>query len=196
MAPVFIAVPLFGYNEIVFGTLLGGGQREIGKFAIANIPSALLGSFFSPARGLFLYFPAALLALVVISRNASALRRDPLLFALGVGILLMTLLNITYRVWYGGHTFGPRYFTEVQPLMLILLGVSLEASGLRSSVAAALLAPIIAYSVFIQTMGTFNNATMVWNGFPTNVDRDRSRLWDWTDNPIFRGLRADRRSVN
>jgi hypothetical protein len=41
-------------------------------------------------------------------------------------------------------------------------------------------------------MGTFNDATMTWNASPTNVDRDRSRLWDWTDNPIFRGLRANR----
>ena len=45
-------------------------------------------------------------------------------------------------------------------------------------------------------MGTFNGVTMVWNAIPTNVDDDRSRVWDWTDNPIFRGLRAYRASLN
>jgi hypothetical protein len=196
IAPSFVAAALFGYNETVFGSMLGGGEREIGKFAFANIPSGLLGSFFSPARGLFLYFPAALVALVVICRHAAALHRDPLWPALGLGILLMTLLNVSYNVWYGGHTFGPRYFTEVQPLILILLGAAWQTSGLRSGIAALLLAPVIAYSVSIQSMGTFNDATMTWNASPTNVDRDRSRLWDWTDNPIFRGLRANRHSLN
>ena len=87
----------------------------------------------------------------------------------------------------------PEVFKEVQAPILILLGVSLETSGLRSGVVAACLALIIPYSVFVQTMGTFNDATMVWNAFPTNVDQDRSRLWDWSDNPIFRGLRVKSR---
>jgi hypothetical protein len=193
IAPAFVAVLLVGYNKTVFGSLLGGGQRETGNLAVANIPSGLLGSFFSPARGLFLYFPAALLALVVISRRAASLWRDPLFFALGLSIFLVTLLNSSFKIWYGGHSFGPRYFTEVQAPILILLGASLQASGLRSGVVATCLALIIPYSVFVQTMGTFNDATMVWNALPTNVDQDRSRLWDWTDNPIFRGLRAKSR---
>ena len=195
LAPALISVPFIGYNTIVFGTPLGG-PPVVGNFAFANIPSGLLGSFFSPARGLFLYFPAALLAFVAICRHAGALRRDPLWLGLGLGILVMILLNVAYKTWYGGHTFVPRYFTEVQPLLLILLGVSLEKSELRSGVAAALLAPVIAYSAFIQTMGTFNGATMVWNAFPISVDHDPSRLWDWNDNPIFRGLRATRASPN
>jgi hypothetical protein len=193
VAPTLVAVLLVGYNETVFGSFLGGGQRETGNLAVANIPSGLLGSFFSPARGLFLYFPAALLALIVVSRRAGSLWHDPLFFALGLSILLVTLLNSSFKIWYGGHSFGPRYFTEVQAPILILLGVSLETSGLRSGVVAACLALIIPYSVFVQTMGTFNDATMVWNAFPTNVDQDRSRLWDWSDNPIFRGLRVKSR---
>jgi hypothetical protein len=193
VAPTLVAVLLVGYNETVFGSFLGGGQRETGNLAVANIPSGLLGSFFSPARGLFLYFPAALLALIVVSQRAGSLWHDPLFFALGLSILLVTLLNSSFKIWYGGHSFGPRYFTEVQAPILILLGVSLETSGLRSGVVAACLALIIPYSVFVQTMGTFNDATMVWNAFPTNVDQDRSRLWDWSDNPIFRGLRVKSR---
>jgi hypothetical protein len=140
-----------------------------GKLAIWRLPTsrADYGSFFSPARGLFLYFPAALLALIVVSRRAGSLWHDPLFFALGLSILLVTLLNSSFKIWYGGHSFGPRYFTEVQAPILILLGVSLETSGLRSGVVAACLALIIPYSIFVQTMGTFNDA------FPTNVDQDR-----------------------
>ena len=57
IAPALVAVLLVGYNETVFGSLLGGGQRETGNLAVANIPSGLLGSFFSPARAFFCTFP-------------------------------------------------------------------------------------------------------------------------------------------
>jgi hypothetical protein len=50
----------------------------------------MLGSFFSPARGLFLYFPAALLALILVVRRVSALSSNALFLALSTGIVLIT----------------------------------------------------------------------------------------------------------
>jgi hypothetical protein len=41
-------------------------------------------------------------------------------------------------------------------------------------------------------MGTYSGATGNWNAFPENVDQHPARLWDWADNPIFRGLHAGR----
>ena len=134
------------------------------------------------------------MALIVVSRRAGSLWHDPLFVALGLSILLVSLLNSTFKIWYGGHSFGPRYFTEVQAPILILLGASLETSGKRLGVLALCLALIIPYSFFVQIMGTFNDATITWNAFPTNVDQDRSRLWDWTDNPIFAAF--ERKAVN
>ncbi len=107
-------------------------------------------------------------------------------------IVLATALKSTYRFWYGGHCFGPRYFTEVEGPILLLLGAALEAAGRRLGVAALCLALILPYSVFIEIMGTYSGATANWNAFPANVDRYPARLWDWQDNPIFRGLRGER----
>src|SRR4029077_7809977 len=35
---------------------------------------------------------------------------DPLFFALGLSIFLVTLLNSSFKIWYGGHSFGPEVF--------------------------------------------------------------------------------------
>jgi hypothetical protein len=40
-------------------------------------------------------------------------------------------------------------------------------------------------------MGAFNTTTIIWNAVPISVDQQPSRLWDWNDNPIFRGIREN-----
>ena len=188
---VAIVAPVGAYNDIVFGSFLGGLRMLGGDFALANLPSGLLGSFFSPARGLFLYFPAALLAFILMARRACGLSRNPLFLALLACIVLASALNASYSAWYGGHCFGPRYFTEVQGLILILLGAALEGSAQHVGVAALCLAFIVPYSIFIQIMGSFSWTTITWNAVPNDVNHQLSRLWDWNDNPIFRGVRAN-----
>src|SRR5262249_14132324 len=58
--------PIVAYNESVFGQLLGGYGLQVGGLAAANLWRGLPGSLFSPGRGLFVYFPAALLALILV----------------------------------------------------------------------------------------------------------------------------------
>jgi hypothetical protein len=125
-----------------------------------------------------------------VVRRASALSGNVLFLALSTGIVLITAVDVSYPLWYGGHCFGPRYFTEVQGPILILLGAALEVGGRRLGVAAICLTLIVPYSIFIQSMGAFNTTTIVWNAVPISVDQQPSRLWDWNDNPIFRGIRG------
>jgi hypothetical protein len=189
MAPaVAIVVPVSIYNHVVLGSILAVGQGQIGGLALRNMREGLPGVFFSPSRGIFLYFPAAALALVLVLRHASALSREPLFLALGACIILATGLNASYKVWYGGDCFGPRYFTEVQGPILILLGAAIEAGGRRLAPSLCLML-ILPYSIFIQVMGSWSTATIDWNAEPR--PGEVSRNWDWNDNPIFRGIRAN-----
>jgi len=189
MAPaVAIAVPVGIYNYVVLGSILGVGQDQFGDLALRNMREGLPGVFFSPARGIFLYFPAAVLALVLVFRQASTLSREPLFLALGACVILATGLNASYKVWYGGDCFGPRYFTEVQGPILILLGAAVEAGG-RRLVASLCLMLILPYSIFIQAMGSWSIATFDWDAKPP--PGEVARYWDWNDNPIFRGIRAN-----
>jgi hypothetical protein len=186
---IAVMAPVLVYNRVVLGSVLGVGAGQIGDLALRNMRGGVPGIFVSPARGIFLYFPASLLALVLVLRRAPTLSRSVLLLALGGCIILAAGLNACYRNWDGGYSFGPRYFTEVQGPILILLGAAMMAGGKRMGVAAFCLVLILPYSIFIQVMGSFSPATMNWNSIP---DRDESkRLWDWSDNPIFRGVRAN-----
>src|SRR5262249_37876390 len=95
------------------------------------------------------------------------------------------------RRWYGGWSFGPRDFTEIQGPILILLGAAFESFGRRIGIIAACLFLILLYSIFIQFMGTFSDSTRNCDALPVNIDEQPSRLWDWSDHPIVRGIRAD-----
>jgi hypothetical protein len=57
------------------------------------------------------------------------------------------------------------------------------------ALAVLCLAFILPYSVFVQFMGTFSPTTITWNKFPDTNEKER--LWNFNDNPIFRGIRAN-----
>jgi hypothetical protein len=156
LTALILRAPVAAYNGIVFESPFGGMKGEVGMFALAHISRGLPGSPLSPARGLFIYFPAALLALLLVAWRADALLRNPLFLALATGIVL-TIALIAFPVrWYGGWCFGPRYFTEIQGPILILLGAALESFGRRLGIITACLFLILLYSIFIHFMGTVN----------------------------------------
>jgi hypothetical protein len=110
---LMLVVPVVAYNAVVLGNFLGGYGLQMGGLSIQNMPTGLMGSFLSPARGLFIYFPAALLALVLAFVSPASWRR-PLGLLLGTGVVLLAFLNSMWWDWGGGHCFGPRFFTEAQ----------------------------------------------------------------------------------
>src|SRR5262249_7437043 len=106
-----VLAPTLAYNEAVFGRLLGGYAKQIDMVAAATFSRGLAGSLLSPGRGLFVYFPAALLALILVILRPPE-RRDGLPVALGVGALVLIVMISARPDWGAGHCFGPRYYTE------------------------------------------------------------------------------------
>jgi hypothetical protein len=183
-----VLAPVAAYNEYVFGHLLGAYALQSGGLSLVNLPRGILGTLFSPARGLFIYFPAALLALALLIRWTD-FRRSDLGLALASGVILLALLHGAWTDWGGGHCFGPRFYTESEGPMLLLLGMAFPTRPRAARVAAAALAVILPYSVMVQVLGTFSPATIAWNTVPDI--NEKARLWDFGDNPLFRGLRAN-----
>lgn len=188
MPGLILVTPIIAYNELVLGNFLGGYGLQGGGLSIKNFPAGLMGSLFSPGRGLFVYFPAALLALVLIlSRPVHW--RNRLVLMLASGVVLLTGLNSLWWDWGGGHCFGPRFFTEVEGPILLMIGLVFPVQGRGFAAATVCLTLTLVYSVFIQFMGTFNSATILWNSIPDN--NEKTRLWSFDDNPIFRGIRVN-----
>jgi hypothetical protein len=188
---VAVGMALCAYNLAFFGLPLGPYQAAASTFSLAHAPIGLAGSLISPGRGLFVYFPAALVALGLLLRRP-ALLGEPLVLALALGIVASAGVNASYEAWWGGYCFGPRYFAESQPAILLILGIALRGLTLSARRWASIVcfAVLLPYSVFVQAIAVYGDAVHQWNSTPRSVDAAPERLWDVVDNPILRGLRG------
>jgi len=78
---------------------------------------------FSPERGLFVWSPLVLLALLGLMPLFRRERRLSIFFALA--FLFQLLMNASLYDWYGGWAFGMRRMTELYPLLVCSLAVLL-----------------------------------------------------------------------
>ena len=147
-------------------------------------PEPWLGLLVSPSRGLLVFSPVVLLA-IAAGRQVWAQRGETLLPACALAIAAQYALYASYSVWWGGHTFGPRYLLDVLPLATPLAAAVLRTTRARSlSAIAASLA--LVWSVCVAATGAFCYPHDAWNSEPRDIDRDHRRLWSVADNQISR----------
>jgi hypothetical protein len=97
-------------------------------------------------------------------------------------------LLATYSCWWGGHSFGPRFWIDAVPLFALALGLGLDWAWTRCRPALALALAAATVSVAVQGIGAWCYPSS-WHGSPTNADRHHERLWDWRDSELTRCLK-------
>lgn len=171
------------YNLGVAGNL-AGGYGLIGKalFFRHDLLSGLGGLLFSPARGLFVFSPF-LLFLVLAWRHPPRDRGERgLTLAISAGVVLQLLLYAKAD-WRAGISWGPRYMTDLLPLLLWLL-VPVVASLRRFGRTCFLFA--VGIAVAIEAIGAFwytgvtDNAIFAVAGGPHQM----RAAWDWRNAPF------------
>jgi hypothetical protein len=195
-APLLGGLTMIGYNLWMFGTILGG-QAQLERLHIfrhgvsgpwsGNLLEGLVGTLFSPNRGLFVFSPwiAVGLASLLVPAVARRLKSHSLLVALMAALVPYLLSLSKYSVWWGGHCFGPRYWTDVVPLFAIIFAFGLEWMLDRSRLLAVFSAITVVISIAVQCVGAFWYPS-TWNTQPTNVDLQHERLWNWRDTELAR----------
>jgi hypothetical protein len=204
------AVALAGalYNVLLFGNLVGGAPfrtqywvDELGTAGMfsGSITAGLAGLTVSPSRGIFVYSPIAVVAIIgavkawrmSMSPSLGTARSDAALFVRYVAIAaLATLLTYSkFIVWWGGHGYGPRYLTDAMPFLgpLFALGLSpIFERTVRARAGRIAVATVLTYSIAIQAIGA-----VCWPSSWTLNDNPpyRYRLWDWRENEIELCLR-------
>jgi hypothetical protein len=186
------AVMMAVYAQVYWGSVMsggaayrpgGGGHGPFGAGLDGSLLSGLAGVLVSPSRGLFVFTPVLLFAWPAIARAW----RSPLYGALAAGSLCVILLTAKWRIWWGGHSFGPRLLTDIVPILIIFLALSwrwIAASRIR----LAGFAVAVVLSVYVQYLGAHIYPTG-WNYRPTNIDDDPARLWDVRDTELGRAHR-------
>jgi hypothetical protein len=143
----------------------------------------------SPNRGLLVFSPwiAVALATLVVPTVRRRLSAHSLICTLILSLIPYLVILSKYSVWWGGHCFGPRYWTDVIPLFAILFAYGLDWMLARSRVLVAISAITVIFSIAVQLIGAFCYPSS-WNLEPRNVDLHHDRLWDWRDTELSRSL--------
>ena len=149
----------------------------------------LAGLWLSPNRGLLVFSPIVAVAAAGIPALVRERWRSPLTHC-ALAALGQYVLYGCYAVWWGGHTYGPRYMLDVLPLLVPLAAAGVDGRPLpRPAFAVGTL--VLAWSVAISALGAFVFPNERWNLLPRDVDRHHERLWDWSDTQILRAWRTE-----
>lgn len=186
-------LPLFFfgyYNLNYFGSIFGGyvyadvlGTKGITSFAAwATSPLVgLSGLLFSPSRGLFIFSPILIFSFIGLKQVFSQELRDSLLKWLSIIPLVYLVPLSFFSNWWGGHSFGYRFLTDVLPFLMIPFAFSLIY--LKKRFIKIIFCILCLFSIFVQILGVyFYDAT--WNKFP-DIDKNPQRLWDWKKSEIL-----------
>ncbi|MBI3492977.1 MAG: fibronectin type III domain-containing protein [Acidobacteria bacterium] len=189
-----VIAPFLISNLHTYGTWLspyyyqafsGAGNRFVGE--------ALVGDLISPNRGLFVYSPVfafslAALAVKLRTRRVTALDLS-LAGCLAVHWIVIATMN---QNWWGGSSYGPRFFSDVVPYLVYFLVPAIawieSARGATRAVAAALFAGFALVSVGMHAQGALNKDTIRWNLYSENIDVEPLRVWDWRRPQFLAGL--------
>jgi hypothetical protein len=179
------------YNIHFFADLLGGYGGFRHRFSLAGVAAGFMGLLFSPSRGLLIYFPASILAVGLLAVKPRMMSNATAAAAIAA-ILLSIAVTSSYSEWWGGYSYGPRLLSEIEPLVLLLIGLAWQNFSVRARrpIAMACFGVLLPYSVFVQAVGVYTVSAWNWTGTPVDIMQAPERLWDFADNPILRGLRG------
>jgi hypothetical protein len=175
------------YNLGVAHHFAGGyGLKGKARFFRHDLLSGLGGLLFSPTRGLLIFSPF-LLFLVLAWRHWPRDRAERgLTLAMSAGIVLQLLLYAKAD-WRAGISWGPRYMTDLLPLLLwMLVPVVASLRGLgrvcfRLAVGAAVV--IEAIGAFWYTGATDSAIFAVASG-----PQKMRAAWEWRNAPFVASL--------
>ncbi len=191
-----IAIPWVAFNiwtwDMVLPPYYLGTEVAVGDNS--TFGEALLGNLISPARGLFVFSPVLIFAISGFWLAMQTREGRSLHIAFGFIIALHWILVSHLENWWGGHSFGPRYMSDVLPFLTYFLAFTLQwclsAYSPQRTMVAVCIAVLAAASIFIHAQGALRFAPHLWNADP-DIDNHPARLWDWNDLQFLRRFKPD-----
>ena len=85
----------------------------------------------SPARGLLVYVPSIYIVAYLLAVNYKNLEFKPLVNVLISILVLHTIVMSSQRIWWAGVSYGPRLYTDVVPIFVLLAVIAISAKYRR-----------------------------------------------------------------
>jgi hypothetical protein len=183
VAAAFIAYDFSVYHNLLSpyyrSDLIGFRPENWGRLA-----RAMAGNLISPSRGLFIFTPVFLFAIVsMIGRKW----KTPLAPWLAVLPILHWIVVSAYvNNWWAGHSYGPRFFTDLTPIFALFLIPWFQNWEALPRLARTAFVTFALIGFAIHLRGGWSLAVIEWNVKPVNIDQHPERNWDWQDPPFLR----------
>lgn len=142
----------------------------------------MAGLLLSPSRGLLIFSPIVLMALAA---RASPAQRGILRWT-AAAAAAQFLVYSSFSVWWGGHSYGPRYGLDLLPALVPAAALGMSRLARAHVSVRALAGAALAWSILTAGTGAFCYPHDAWNTDPESVDRVHGRLWDVRDSQILR----------
>jgi hypothetical protein len=169
------------YNRTMFGNFGGGYQTLMQTGAVLHwnlLAGGAAGLLASPGKGLFVFSPFfVFLLLGFVARFRGRERLAPWL---ATAVLAQVLLY-SAADWRGGNSYGPRFLTDMLPILVWLLAPLVGAISRRG---LAAFAALVLCGVFVQVVGVFY--------YPSAGTDAWMDAWKWRDAPFVNELAAGR----
>jgi hypothetical protein len=164
------------YFDNPFRTQFEVAQKD---FWSTPIFEGLANILFSPSRGLFIYSPIlifAIIGMILSWRKSGTL----LLRYLSVGVVANVLLYSKFFCWWGGYTYGPRLLADITPILCLFL-IETKSLFTKSIFKIAFLI-LAAFSITAHAIGSYADH-MRWNA-DVDINLHPEVGWYWTDNQL------------
>ena len=145
----------------------------------ADIFMRAYATLLSPSRGLIIFSPFLILALIGSLTLFKTLVKDPIYQLAGLWFLAHFGMISAWRVWWGGQSYGPRLFTDALPALFLLNAIVWQTAQTSRGFSQKLFdkrifISLVLVSVFIHSyQGMFNVYTATWN------DGNSVKFNDW-----------------
>jgi hypothetical protein len=187
---VFVAVNLATYHQVLPPYFSQGGQFSVSWTFL----DALAANLVSPARGLLIFVPLVVLSVVGVVVQYRRGAMTPFWWAVAAVLPAHLIVISAFANWWAGDAFGPRFFTDLLPLFVLLALPAVdhlaEHRFERQALVVGLVCAALVWSLGVEVQGATLRSSWCWNAEPVNVDLHPNNVWNWADPQFARGIRA------
>ncbi len=189
---LLVTLPFLIHNLLVYNNVLSPYYfpNRLSGDVTATFIEAMLGNLVSPSRGLLMFSPFIIFSYFAVIEAIRDPRKNLLNGFLFLSILLHWIVISKFPHWWGGHSYGPRFFADMMPFFAFLLIPFLEKhfgwDNVKKSLLSSLFWVLLLWSIFVNFKGATIWKVYLWNSHPTNVDETPYRLWDFSDPQFLR----------
>lgn len=189
-----VAVPFVIFNLSIYHSPLSPYYRWYSLFHFdLDFFWSLAGHLISPSRGLFIYSPILIFSIYGVAAGIKRGEFKPLDWFLLLILFVHWIVISSFPNWWGGFSFGPRYFSDMVPYFIyfLILGVAriLQYKGKKKIILVSIFLWFVGMSFFVHFRGANDWNVYRWNSEPIDVDAKPERVWEWGDIQFLRGVK-------